>query len=554
MGKSFGFISKTLGSKSSERLSARTNSPPAPAKTSYDITPEIQEILELVETGDGKVIFVTGAAGTGKSTLIDILRTETKKDLVVVAPTGLAAINIGGQTIHSFFQLAPEPQPKPRIIKGLNGMVIKNMDVLVIDEVSMVRADLMDSITESLRINTNNHQSPFAGKTVVFIGDMHQLPPVVATPTERLLFEERYASPYFFSAESLSTVKPTTKVLTTTFRQKDQEFVGLLNNIRVGKDLETTIGVLNARCYKTDGAAEAVMTLTTINAKADNINEGKLRRIDEPEFIYEAILEGDFGERENLLPAPRILELKVGAQVMFLRNHARWVNGTTGKILELDDESARVAIESGPFKGEVTVGKETWERVKYTWDNKRQKITKETVGKYTQLPFRLAWAVTIHKAQGLTLESVTIDLDRGTFEHGQAYVALSRCRTMEGLSLSRPLRVDDIKPDKSIIEFYSHLDIGGSATVVSGAEPVYTNPHKRTHQLHGRNEEGRQRDPRGLTAMRKKRPREYATWKQDEKDTLEREFNQGRTIRELAEGLQRTEGAVRSQLQKMGLQ
>ena len=162
---------------------------------------------------------------------------------------------------------------------------------------------------------------------------------------------------------------------------------------------------------------------------------------------------------ENQLPAPRTLELKVGAQVMFLKNHAGWVNGTVGKILELSDESARVAIESGPFKGEVTVDKETWERVKYTWVAEKQRIMTKTVGTYTQLPFRLAWSVTIHKAQGLTLESVTIDLDRGTFERGQAYVALSRCRTMEGLSLSRPLRVDDIRLDESIIEFYSHLGI-----------------------------------------------------------------------------------------------
>jgi len=458
MNKPFGFISKVLGSKNAEK-------PPMPAtlpkqgKQTYVITPEIQEILKLVETGNGKTIFVTGAAGTGKSTLIEILRSETKKNLVVVAVTGVAAINSGGQTIHSFFQLAPEPQPKPQTIKGLNGLVLKNMDVLIIDEVSMVRADLIDSIAESLRINTNNHRSPFAGKTVVFIGDMHQLPPIVATSKEKQLFQDHYDTPYFFSAESLKTVEPITKVLTTTFRQKDQEFIDLLNNIRIGNDLEATISVLNARCYISEGATDSVMTLTTINAKADNINQARLKRIDEPELIYEAKLEGDFGERENQLPAPRTLELKVGAQVMFLRNHGGWVNGTVGKILELGDEFARVAIESGPFKGEVTVEKETWERVKYTWDDKQQRIMTKTVGRYTQLPFRLAWAVTIHKAQGLTLESVTIDLDRGTFERGQAYVALSRCRTIEGLSLSRPLRVEDVKLDKSIIEFYSHLGI-----------------------------------------------------------------------------------------------
>ena len=458
MSKPFGLISKNLSSKKSERSSARAYSPLAQAKTSYDITPEIQEILELVEAGEGKVIFVTGAAGTGKSTLIDILRTETEKNLVVVAPTGLAAINIGGQTIHSFFQLAPEPQPKPRIIKGRNRMVIKKMDILIVDEISMVRADLMDAIAKSLRINTNNHLSPFAGKTVVFIGDMHQLPPIVATSKERQLFQERYDTRYFFSAESLRDVKPITKELTTTFRQKDEKFVRLLNNVRTGMDLETTIEVLNDRCYKADGANEGAMTLTTINAKADNINQSRLERIDEPAHIYEAMLEGDFGELENQLPAPRVLELRVGAQIMFLKNHADWVNGTIGRILELGDESARVAIESGSFKSEVTVFRETWERVKYTWDDQKQEITAKTVGTYTQLPFRLAWAVTIHKAQGLTLENVTIDLGRGTFEDGQAYVALSRCKTMEGLSLSRPLRGNDVKHDRSIVEFYSHLD------------------------------------------------------------------------------------------------
>ncbi len=458
MSKPFGFISKLLGSKNAGEPPAHA-SPPKQKKQTYAITPEIKEILELVATGNGKTIFVTGAAGTGKSTLIEILHSETQKNLVVVAPTGVAAINSGGQTIHSFFQLAPGPQPKPGMIKGLNGLVVKNMDILIIDEVSMVRADLMDSISASLRLNTNNHLSPFAGKTVVLIGDMHQLPPIVATSKEKQLFQERYDTPYFFSAESLKTVEPITKVLTKTFRQKDGEFIDLLNNIRVGNDLETTISALNAKCYTPEGNTESVMTLTTINAKADNINQAKLKEINEPELIYEAKLEGDFGERENQLPAPRTLELKVGAQVMFLKNHAGWVNGTVGKILELSDEFAHVVIESGPFKGEVNVEKETWERVKYTWDSQKQRITTKTVGTYTQLPFRLAWAVTIHKAQGLTLESVTIDLDRGTFERGQAYVALSRCRTMEGLTLSRPLRLDDIKLDKSIIEFYAHLGV-----------------------------------------------------------------------------------------------
>ncbi len=455
MSKAFGAISKLLGKK------AKIQRQPTPPLDSpkYQITPEIREILDLVESSHGRVIFVTGAAGTGKSTLIDILRSKTRKKLVVVAPTGVAAINSGGQTIHSFFQLAPGPQPKPKEIRGMNGLVVKKMEVLIIDEVSMVRADLMDSIAKSLRLNTNNRQTPFAGKTVVLIGDLHQLPPIVATAKEKRLFEERYDTPYFFSAESLRTVEPVTKVLTRSFRQKDQDFVDLLNKIRIGEDLDSAIATLNRHRYKPADNADSALTLTTINAKADSINQSKLEEIEGPPRTYEAKLEGKWGERDNQLPAPRTLDLKVGAQVMFLKNHAGWVNGTVGKILELGQQSARVQIESGPFKGDVHVQRETWERVKYKWDEKQQRIVTTTVGSYTQLPFRLAWAVTIHKAQGLTLDSATIDLDRGTFERGQAYVALSRCRTMDGITLARPLRADDIKLDENILEFYKQVGV-----------------------------------------------------------------------------------------------
>jgi len=454
--KTFGRISRLLGKRSKPRPEEKPNSGTT-QKVEYQITPEIRDILNAVGPADGQVIFVTGAAGTGKSTLIDILRAESDKNLVVVAPTGVAAINSSGQTIHSLFHLAPGPQPKPQTIRGMNGLVLKNMDVLIIDEVSMVRADLMDAIAASLRLNLKNHQTPFAGKTILLIGDMHQLPPIVATGKEKQLFQERYDTPYFFSAESLQSVEPITKQLTESFRQKDQEFVNILNKIRVGKDLQDSINTLNQHCVRPESDDRSMLTLTTVNAKADSINQLRLGKIDRSLHTFEAELEGKWGERDNQLPAPRTLELKIGAQVMFLKNHSSWVNGTIGKILELSNQSARVRIESGPFEGEVTVQKETWERVKYSWNAGQRRIDTMTVGTYTQLPFRLAWAVTIHKAQGLTLDRVTIDLDRGTFERGQAYVALSRCRTMNGITLSRPLRVDDIKLDESITEFYVQL-------------------------------------------------------------------------------------------------
>lgn len=455
MSKPFGYISKILGRHVAE---SKTIKKPELAPN-YEITPEVRDILDSVETSQGKVIFVTGAAGTGKSTLINILKSETNKQLAVVAPTGVAAISCGGQTIHSFFQLAPGPQPTAKTIKGMNGLVVKNLEVLIVDEVSMVRADLMDAIAASLRINSRDNSTPFAGKTIVLIGDMHQLPPIVATQKERQLFSERYDTQYFFGAEALADIAPITKVLTQSFRHKDKAFVDLLNDIRIGRNLNAAVDTLNRQCVGRDLGTEAVLTLTTINAKADSINKLNLDKIEEEEHRYEAELEGEWGERDNQLPAPRSLELKIGAQVMFLKNHVNWVNGTIGTIVDLSAESAVVKIESESFTGTVAVEKETWERVKYVWDGESKRITTSTVGTYTQLPFRLAWAVTIHKAQGLTLERVIIDLDRGTFETGQAYVALSRCKTMDGISLSRPLRNDDIKLAEGIETFYSHLGV-----------------------------------------------------------------------------------------------
>ena len=429
----------------------------------YQITEEIREILNLVKSSEGNVIFVTGSAGTGKSTLISILKQEINKKMVIVAPTGVAAINSGGQTIHSFFSLAPRPQPKAKKILGAAGKVIKEMEVLIIDEVSMVRADLIDAVADSIRINTGNSPQggPFAGKTIILIGDLHQLPPIVKTRAEERLFTERYKTPYFYGAESLRLIEPNPimKKLTKMFRHKDQNFIDLLNNIRVGRDLKNAVSTLNKCCYKNSDTSEPILTLTSYNVTADQINQSRLENIDEPVCTYEATFEGDWKNlkrEDRQLPAPRKLDLKRGAQVMFLKNSSGWVNGTIGKIAELGKHSVTVKLESESSKRNVVVYRETWEKLKYTWDKKNRKIKTDVVGAYTQLPFRLAWAVTIHKAQGLTLERVTIDLSPGAFERGQTYVALSRCKTMEGISLTRPLYVGDIKLDESIIKFYSH--------------------------------------------------------------------------------------------------
>ena len=420
----------------------------------YQITSELKEVLDLLANQPPPVLFVTGSAGTGKSTLIQIIRQQLKKNLAVVAPTGVAALRVGGQTIHAFFRFPPKPQPSPRRLHGESRRIIDGMDLLVIDEVSMVRADLLDAIDASLRRNTESGNVPFGGKTVLLVGDLHQLPPVAATEEEERLFQERYDSPFFFSAECFRHIQLVTKTLSKPFRQTDDTFIELLNDIRVGRNLAEAVQILNdANGYMRE---EAMLILTTVNAKARQYNERQLHGIDQKEWCFEAELEGDWSERDDRLPAPRSLRLKKDAQVMFVKNGEEWVNGTVGRVVDLNDESIEVELLSEPHKG-TTVGvkRESWDRYQYKWNDKRRTIDIRTIGTYRQLPFILAWAVTIHKAQGLTLDDVNIDLGRGTFAPGQAYVALSRCRTMDGISFSRPLEVKDVLCDQRVVDFYS---------------------------------------------------------------------------------------------------
>ena len=420
----------------------------------YQITSELKEVLDLLANQPPPVLFVTGSAGTGKSTLIQIIRQQLKKNLAVVAPTGVAALRVGGQTIHAFFRFPPKPQPSPRRLHGESRRIIDGMDLLVIDEVSMVRADLLDAIDASLRRNTESGNMPFGGKTVLLVGDLHQLPPVVATAEEERLFQERYDSPFFFSAECFRHIQLVTKNLSKPFRQTDDTFIELLNDIRVGRNLAEAVQVLNdAAGYM---RRESLLILTTVNAKARQYNEKQLRCIDQKEWCFEAELEGDWSERDDQLPAPRSLRLKKDAQVMFVKNGEEWVNGTIGRVVDLNDEFIEVELLSEPHKG-TTVGvkRESWDRYQYKWNDKRRTIDIRTIGTYRQLPFILAWAVTIHKAQGLTLDDVNIDLGRGTFAPGQAYVALSRCRTMDGISFSRSLEVKDVLCDPKVVDFYS---------------------------------------------------------------------------------------------------
>ena len=308
----------------------------------YQITSELKEVLDLLANQPPPVLFVTGSAGTGKSTLIQIIRQQLKKNLAVVAPTGVAALRVGGQTIHAFFRFPPKPQPSPRRLHGESRRIIDGMDLLVIDEVSMVRADLLDAIDASLRRNTESPHIPFGGKTVLLVGDLHQLPPVVATEEEERLFQERYDSPFFFSAECFRHIQLVTKTLSKPFRQTDDTFIELLNDIRVGRNLAEAVQILNdAAGYM---RRESLLILTTVNAKARQYNERQLRGIDQKEWCFEAELEGDWSERDDQLPAPRSLRLKKDAQVMFVKNGEEWVNGTVGRVVDLNDESIEVEL------------------------------------------------------------------------------------------------------------------------------------------------------------------------------------------------------------------
>jgi len=418
--------------------------------TSVTLGPEQEAVLRDLEQGmRGRFVFVTGRAGTGKSTLLREFVASTRLNTVIVAPTGLAAIQIGGQTIHSFFTfplgpLTSDSETIPVFRKGHpKRRLIDRIDCLVIDEVSMVRADVLDAIDYSLRRNTDN-DVPFGGKTVVAFGDVRQLEPVVQSGADQEMISDRFASPFFFDAHVLRQTGIDAWQLDTVYRQQDQEFLWALEQVRVGRGSE--LAYFNDRVGVRLERPNTV-TLTATNAKAESINLGRLGKLTEPPKVYRAEKSGNF---ERDFPADPVLTLRPGAQVMFVKNGREWSNGTIGRVTALDDKSVTVLLENGST---VTVGPEKWEKNRYTWDGMSNRIGKEIVGEYSQIPLRLAWAVTIHKSQGLTLESAYIDLDRPAFAHGQVYVALSRCRTIEGLSLIRALQPKDIVVHPRVAEF-----------------------------------------------------------------------------------------------------
>jgi ATP-dependent DNA helicase PIF1 len=432
------------------------------SKTKIEINEEFEKALTLLD-GNVQTLFVTGKAGTGKSTLLEYFRQRTKKNVAVLAPTGVAALNVSGQTIHSFFLIPPNITPEKVLEHKLPKKRIKlvqALDMIIIDEASMLRADLLDCIDVALRHYRGEESLPFGGVQMVFIGDLYQLPPVVVGAYERELFRTHYESPYFFSAKCLEDTEMDFLELEKIYRQKDDGFISLLNKIRDNSVNVDDLNVLNERhdpSFDDDSLEDFIITLTTTNASADEKNAKELAKLHVEKESFFGEVDGDFKRRN--LPTLLELELKVGAQVMLLSNDpmGRWVNGSIGKItrIEFDDVMGEDLLIIDLNGGRsVEIKKHTWNIHKYFYNDKKGRIDTEVVGSFTQFPVRLAWAVTIHKSQGKTFENVVIDIGRGTFAHGQIYVALSRCTSFEGIILKKRIEKRHIWMDQKVNRYF----------------------------------------------------------------------------------------------------
>lgn len=374
------------------------------------------------------------------------------QEAIVLAPTGLAAINVGGQTIHSFFGFPPRLIRPDDIRRSRNGRVMRRLKLMIIDEVSMVRSDLMSAIDQSLRLNRGRPREAFGGVRLLVFGDLQQLPPVVQGGDVAEHLESAHGGVFFFSVGALSEGAGMSLIeLDHVFRQSDEAFLTVLNRIRDGDVTEADLTVLNERTHpiRTLGEGDSFVILTPTNAAAHRINMAYLEALPAEAKSYEAGISGEFGETAH--PTDATLLLKHGAKVMLLRNDPdkRWVNGTVARVARLEDKRVWIEVDGKVHEIEPV----SWEARRYAYDQTAEKIVENVTGTFRQFPLRLAWALTIHKSQGLTLDRVYIDLGRGTFAHGQTYVALSRCRSLEGLALARPLRPTDIIFDRSAMDY-----------------------------------------------------------------------------------------------------
>ncbi len=436
------------------------------------LSTEQQNLFDYIE-GSENNIFVTGRAGTGKSTLLSYLIDNTKKKFAVCAPTGVAALNVGGVTIHSLFGFPFGILGTEDIGRHLNRRireVLSAIDMLVIDEVSMVNADLMDTMSRAMGIARGKRKLPFGGAQVVMFGDPYQLAPVPGNNEERAYMAENYQSNWFFDAHVWREDSLERSELSEIFRQHDEHFKTILNAIRDGSCTQEMLDYINT-CGNRFPPHDDVIRLATINESVNSVNRSRMARIESPAKRFDAVFsaadEKAFG---RTLPAEPVVELKVGAQVMFIKNDdsstkkgptgpiKRWVNGTIGRVLELPSSGGVIVEVDGE---RLEVGRSTWEKVRYEIDEQFDEETgkvKEVLiavplAEFQQIPLRLAWAVTVHKSQGQTYDEVVIDMGRGAFSPGQTYVALSRVRSLDGLYLTRAIKMSDVMVDQDVLRF-----------------------------------------------------------------------------------------------------
>lgn len=427
---------------------------------------EFQDALNLIKY-TRQSLFLTGKAGTGKSTFLRYICQNTKKKHVILAPTGIAAINAGGSTLHSFFKLPFHPllpdDPNLSLQKGrihdffkytkAHRKLLEEIELVIIDEISMVRADIIDAVDRILRVYSHNLREPFGGKQILLVGDVFQLEPVVKTD-EREILNRFYPTPYFFSARVFSLIDLVSIELQKVYRQSDPVFVGVLDRIRNNTVGATDLQLLNRRYGVSIEQSEEDMyiTLATRRDQVDHINERKLNELPGDAITLSGEIRGDFPE--SSLPTSQELVLKTGAQVIFIKNdfEKRWVNGTIGVIsgMDLETDTLYVITDNGK---ECDVKRESWRNIRYTYNEEKKEIEEEELGTFTQYPLRLAWAITVHKSQGLTFSRAVIDFTGGVFAGGQTYVALSRCTSLEGIQLKKPVNRADVFVRPEITQF-----------------------------------------------------------------------------------------------------
>lgn len=473
------------GYRADQSASARPFASPRPPQTNWEspgitLTEEFKSALNLLEHTKQNV-FVTGGAGTGKSTLLKLFKERTSKRVAVVAPTGVAALNVGGVTIHSFAQLPPKlinSQVRQQIQPTNNSRkIVRSLDALIIDEVSMVRADILDGLHLFLR-RARDSNAPFGGLQLIFVGDLFQLPPVCEEAVTAAFGGNPWKSPFFFSARCLTDqpVKVMPILLNQNQRQADDEnFFRLLNSLRHGQVTSEFLAAMTERAKAQWPPSSELTILTPTKQRAEKFNSTELASLQTPEFHFPAKREGTFlneADSDENLPAPKLLKLRVGARVMFTKNDSerRWVNGSIGRVIHVDEHSIEVERTDCAGKPKYIVQPVAWERIRYRWDDKKKELQSEVVGSYSQFPLMLAWAMTIHKAQGKTLDKVGIDLTTGAFASGQVYVALSRSRTLAGIFLRSSIKPEDILIDDRVVAFNDSLSV--AITAPSGAKSL----------------------------------------------------------------------------------